>query len=42
MRLVERSQILINVKDPVVFEEGGGASSRLHPLHRPKFRALLD
>ncbi|MEV4680998.1 recombinase family protein [Streptomyces kurssanovii] len=27
---------------PVVFEEEPGTSSRLHPLQRPKFRALLD
>ncbi|MFJ7201571.1 MULTISPECIES: recombinase family protein [unclassified Streptomyces] len=30
------------IEDPVVFEEDGGISSRLHPLQRPKFRALLD
>ncbi|MEW2051249.1 recombinase family protein [Streptomyces sp. NPDC005476] len=30
------------IKDPVVFEEDPGTSSRLHPLQRPKFRALLD
>ncbi|MFD7409743.1 recombinase family protein [Streptomyces sp. NPDC059866] len=30
------------IEDPVVFEEDGGTSSRLHPLQRPKFRALLD
>ncbi|MYX07312.1 recombinase family protein [Streptomyces sp. SID8375] len=30
------------IEDPVVFEEDDGASSRLHPLQRPKFRALLD
>ncbi|MFD8412055.1 hypothetical protein ACFV2Q_09880 [Streptomyces sp. NPDC059650] len=29
-------------EDPVVFEEYPGTSSRLHPLQRPKFRALLD
>ncbi|MFF1650977.1 recombinase family protein [Streptomyces sp. NPDC058240] len=29
------------IEDPVVFEDGG-TSSRLHPLQRPKFRALLD
>ncbi|MFD4975325.1 recombinase family protein [Streptomyces sp. NPDC058424] len=29
------------IKDPVVFEEDGGTSSRLHPLQRPKFRELL-
>ncbi|MEV8211262.1 recombinase family protein [Streptomyces sp. NPDC079189] len=29
------------IEDPVVFEEGGGTSSRLHPLQRPKFRELL-
>ncbi|MFE6086029.1 recombinase family protein [Streptomyces virginiae] len=30
------------IEDPVVFEEDPGTSSRLHPLERPKFRALLD
>jgi DNA invertase Pin-like site-specific DNA recombinase len=30
------------IEDPVVFEEDGGTSSRLHPLQRPKFGALLD
>lgn len=30
------------IEDPVVFEEDPGTSSRLHPLQRPKFRALLD
>lgn len=30
------------IEDPVVFEEDCGTSSRLHPLQRPKFRALLD
>ncbi|GAA2724765.1 MULTISPECIES: recombinase family protein [Streptomyces] len=30
------------IEDPVVFEEDGGTSSRLHPLQRSKFRALLD
>ncbi|MFD7629779.1 recombinase family protein [Streptomyces sp. NPDC059851] len=30
------------LKGPVVFEEDGGTSSRLHPLQRPKFRAFLD
>ncbi|MFI0716393.1 recombinase family protein [Streptomyces inhibens] len=30
------------IEDPVVFEEDGGTSSRLHPLQHPKFRALLD
>ncbi|CAL9637112.1 recombinase family protein [Streptomyces sp. enrichment culture] len=30
------------IEDPVVFEEDGGTSSRLHHLQRPKFRALLD
>ncbi|WP_414507558.1 recombinase family protein [Streptomyces sp. NEAU-L66] len=30
------------IEDPVVFEEDDGASSRLQPLQRPKFRALLD
>ncbi|MFE9628503.1 recombinase family protein [Streptomyces sp. NPDC006527] len=30
------------MEDPVVFEEDPGTSSRLHPLQRPKFRALLD
>ncbi|WP_234339344.1 recombinase family protein [Streptomyces rimosus] len=29
------------MEDPVVFEEGSGTSSRLHPLQRPKFRELL-
>ncbi|MGW0390615.1 recombinase family protein [Streptomyces sp. NPDC003042] len=29
------------IEDPVVFEEDPGTSSRLHPLQRPKFRALL-
>ncbi|MFF8285447.1 recombinase family protein [Streptomyces albus] len=29
-------------EDPVVFEEDPGTSSRLHPLQRPEFRALLD
>lgn len=29
------------IEDPVVFEEDGGTSSRLHPLQRPKFRELL-
>ncbi|MER7487914.1 recombinase family protein [Streptomyces sp. NPDC126497] len=30
------------IEDAVVFEEEPGTSSRLHPLQRPKFRALLD
>ncbi|MFI0040445.1 recombinase family protein [Streptomyces mutabilis] len=30
------------IEDPVVFEGDGGTSSRLHPLQRPKFRALLN
>ncbi|MEU5579336.1 recombinase family protein [Streptomyces huasconensis] len=30
------------IEDPVAFEEAPGTSSRLHPLQRPKFRALLD
>lgn len=30
------------IEDPAVFEEDPGTSSRLHPLQRPKFRALLD
>ncbi|MEV4360123.1 recombinase family protein [Nonomuraea sp. NPDC049625] len=30
------------IEDPVTFEEDTGTSSRLHPLQRPKFRALLD
>ncbi|MFD4976415.1 recombinase family protein [Streptomyces sp. NPDC058424] len=30
------------IEDPVLFEEDPGTSSRLHPLQRPKFRALLD
>ncbi|WP_320783590.1 recombinase family protein [Streptomyces sp. CRN 30] len=30
------------IEDPVIFEEKPGTSSRLHPLQRPKFRALLD
>jgi DNA invertase Pin-like site-specific DNA recombinase len=25
------------IKDPVVFEEDAGTSSRLHPLQQPKF-----
>ncbi|MEU6526929.1 recombinase family protein [Streptomyces sp. NPDC046924] len=29
------------IQDPVVFEEDPGTSSRLHPLHRPKFGELL-
>ncbi|WP_329038508.1 recombinase family protein [Streptomyces sp. NBC_01725] len=29
------------IEDPIVFEEDPGASSRLHPLQRPKFRELL-
>ncbi|MFJ6062662.1 recombinase family protein [Streptomyces tendae] len=29
------------IKDPVVFEEDPGTSSRLHPLQRPKFGELL-
>ncbi|QCX82612.1 Putative DNA-invertase (plasmid) [Streptomyces sp. YIM 121038] len=29
------------IEDPVVFEEDGGTSSRLHPLQRPKFSELL-
>ncbi|MFJ2893547.1 recombinase family protein [Streptomyces sp. NPDC087218] len=29
------------IEDPIVFEEDPGTSSRLHPLQRPKFRALL-
>ncbi|MGA6159749.1 recombinase family protein [Stenotrophomonas sp. NPDC087984] len=29
------------IEDPVVFEEDGGTSSRLHPLQRPKLRELL-
>ncbi|MFJ5073996.1 recombinase family protein [Streptomyces sp. NPDC088553] len=29
------------IEDPVVFEEDPGISSRLHPLQRPKFGALL-
>ncbi|MFD9536286.1 recombinase family protein [Streptomyces sp. NPDC060010] len=29
------------IEDPVVFEEEPGPSSRLHPLQRPKFSALL-
>ncbi|MEU9239425.1 recombinase family protein [Streptomyces sp. NPDC048385] len=29
------------IKDPVVFEEDPGTSSRLHPLERPKFGELL-
>ncbi|WP_232788819.1 recombinase family protein [Streptomyces odonnellii] len=29
------------IKDPVVFEEAPGTSSRLHPLQRSKFRELL-
>jgi DNA invertase Pin-like site-specific DNA recombinase len=30
------------IKDPVVFEEEAGTSSRLHPLQRPKVIALLE
>ncbi|MEV7729168.1 recombinase family protein [Streptomyces sp. NPDC087917] len=30
------------IEDSVTFEEAPGTSSRLHPLRRPKFRALLD
>jgi DNA invertase Pin-like site-specific DNA recombinase len=30
------------IADPIVFEEDGGTSSRLHPFQRPKFGALLD
>ncbi|MFF9870139.1 recombinase family protein [Streptomyces sp. NPDC013953] len=30
------------IEDPVFFDEDPGTSSRLHPLQRPKFRALLD
>ncbi|MFD9410105.1 hypothetical protein ACFWBN_24260 [Streptomyces sp. NPDC059989] len=29
-----------DIKDPVVFEEDPGTSSRLHPLQRPEFRAI--
>jgi DNA invertase Pin-like site-specific DNA recombinase len=29
------------IEDPVMFEEEGGTSSRLHPLQRPKFGELL-
>ncbi|MEW2572998.1 hypothetical protein [Streptomyces sp. NPDC047070] len=29
------------IEDLVVFEEGLGTSSRLHPLQRPKIRELL-
>lgn len=29
------------IEDPVIFEEEPGASSRLHPLQRPKFGELL-
>jgi len=29
------------IEAPVVFEEEAGTSSRLHPLHRPKFGDLL-
>ncbi|WP_431775349.1 recombinase family protein [Streptomyces cucumeris] len=29
------------IEDPVVFEEEASASSRLHPLERPKFAELL-
>ncbi|WP_235023617.1 recombinase family protein [Streptomyces sp. WAC05374] len=38
-RLLLRSA---GIEDPVVFEESPGTSSRVHPLQRPKFRALLD
>ena len=40
-----RQNLVLNedgIEDPVVFEEDPGTSSRLHPLQRPKFRALLD
>lgn len=30
------------IDDPTIFEEEAGTSSRLHPLRRPKFVALLD
>ncbi|MGW3958026.1 recombinase family protein [Streptomyces sp. NPDC004752] len=30
-----------DIEEPVTFEEEGGASSRLHPLERPKFGELL-
>ena len=30
------------LKDPVVFEEDPGTSSRFHPLQRPKFRDPLN
>ncbi|MFG3024062.1 recombinase family protein [Streptomyces sp. NPDC048254] len=30
-----------DIEEPVVFEEEGGTSSRLHPLERPKFGDLL-
>ncbi|MFE7599528.1 recombinase family protein [Streptomyces sp. NPDC057494] len=30
------------IQDPVVFQEDPGTSSRLHPLQRPTFGALLD
>ncbi|MEV7237207.1 recombinase family protein [Streptomyces sp. NPDC051020] len=30
------------IENPVVFEENPGASSRLHPLQRPKFGELLS
>ncbi|QCX74645.1 Putative DNA-invertase [Streptomyces sp. YIM 121038] len=30
------------IKEPVVFEEEAGTSSRLHPLQRPKFGTLLE
>lgn len=31
-----------DIEEPVVFEEEGGTSSRLHPLERPKFGKPLD
>ncbi|MEU8133597.1 recombinase family protein [Streptodolium elevatio] len=40
-----RQNLVLNeagIEDPAVFEEDPGTSSRLHPLQRPKFRALLD
>ncbi|MFE9097773.1 recombinase family protein [Streptomyces sp. NPDC007264] len=39
-----RQNLVLNeagIEDPVVFEEDGCTSSRLHPLQRPKFRELL-
>ncbi|GAA3940854.1 hypothetical protein GCM10022244_56090 [Streptomyces gulbargensis] len=40
----DRQNLVLNeadIEEPVVFEEEGGTSSRLHPLERPKFGELL-